>query len=158
MERNTISAAGTTGRLAFVGFALALTAVLLFGCSARYGRLQGDMDITRMFRNGEMLSDYQYYTAGFQRIPYGIIGIKSAYSLRSSYWQPIDLTPTVLNQVIYRMQTVYSIEPRGAWIVDPEGRRVGIWYSSQNWTKVKVDKDNQVMVVPPKPPDFSGLR
>lgn len=70
----------------------------------------------------------------------------------------IDLTPTVLNQVIYRMQTVYSIEPRGAWIVDPEGRRVGIWYSSQNWTKVKVDKDNQVMVVPPKPPDFSGLR
>ncbi len=158
MERNRLAGVGAVKRLASGGWVLMVTAVLLLGCSVQYGRLQGDADVTRMFQNGEVSTDYRYYVAGFQRVPYGIIGIDNTYSLRTSYWQPVDLTPTVLKQVIYRMHTVYSLEPRGAWIVDPEGRRVGIWYSSQNWTKVKVEEDNQVMVVPPRPPDFSGMR
>ena len=157
MNRRSLLATEIARRSAFAGVVLTVTAILFFGCSVRYGRLQGDAEVTRMFQNGEVSSDYQYYSAGFQRIPYGLIGIKNNYRLRSSYWQPIDLTPTLLKQLIYRMQTVYSVEPRGAWILDAQARRVGVWYSSRNWTRVKAEQDNQVMIVPPKPPDFSGL-
>ena len=158
MDRNPLCVAETIRRILFVGLVLAATGVFLSGCSSRYGRLQRDAEVTRMFHSGEVLPNYQYYTARFQRIPYGIVAIKNTYSLRSSYWKPIDLTPSMLDQITYRMNTVYSLEPRGAWIVDPDGRRVGIWYSSRNWTKVKVEEDNEVMIVPPKPPDLSGMR
>ena len=87
-----------------------------------------------------------------------LVCIQDPYNLRSSYWQPVELTPTLLNQMVYRMETVYSLEPRGAWILDSRGRRLGLWYSYQRWTKVKVDENNEVMVVPPKAPDFGQLR
>jgi hypothetical protein len=40
--------------------------------------------------------------------------------------------------------------------LDPEGNRVGIWYSSRDQTTVKIEKDDYVVVVIPKPPDLSG--
>jgi len=62
-----------------------------------------------------------------------------------------------LNQLIYRMEHVYSLEPRGAWILDQDGNRVGIWYSSRYQTTVKIEKDNYVVVVTPEPPDLRGI-
>jgi hypothetical protein len=55
------------------------------------------------------------------------------------------------------MSHVYSIEPRGAWILDQDGNRVGIWYSSRYQTTVKIEKDNYVVVVTPEPPDLRGI-
>jgi hypothetical protein len=55
------------------------------------------------------------------------------------------------------MANVYSLDPRGAWILDAEGNRVGIWYSSQNQTKIKIEKDRQLVVLTPEPPDLRGI-
>jgi len=159
MFKIEFSAAGTTGRFLFVSLALAVMVSVLSGCgSSSYGRLQSSHEATEVFKNSEVLSDHQYYYSGFQRIPYGIIGIDNKYRLRSSQWKPMDLNPTLLNQLTYRMEHVYSLNPRGAWILDQDGNRVGIWYSSRYWTKVRLEKDNQIVVVTPKPPDLSGIR
>jgi len=53
---------------------------------------------------------------------------------------------------------VYSLNPRGAWILDHEGNRLGIWYSSQYQTLVKQEKDGRIVVVTPEPPDLRGVR
>jgi len=148
----------TMGRFLFVWSSLVLTAVVLSGCGiSSYGRLQSSPEADQIFKNNQLLPDYTYYYSGFQRVPYAIIGIDNHYTLRSSVWKPFELNPTVLKQLSYRMLNVYSLDPRGAWILDAEGNRVGIWYSSRNQTKIKIEKDRQVVVVAPEPPDLRGI-
>ena len=157
MFKNNLIVAGAKRWFLFLGIVLALMMAVLSGCSSsNHGRLQSSHEVTQAFKNNQILSDHQYYSSGFQRIPYGIIGIDNRYRLRSNRWKPIDLNPALLNQLAYRMEHVYSIEPRGAWILDPDGNRVGIWYSSRYHTKVKIEKDDYVVVVTPEPPDLRG--
>jgi hypothetical protein len=149
---------GAKTRLGFSGLILAVMALIFAGCSAPIsGRLQGSAEITEMFKSSRILPDHQYYISGFQRIPYAIIAIDTKYQLQSSRWLSIDLNPTSLNQIIYRMEHVYSLNPRGAWILDHEGNRMGIWYSSQYQTLVKREKDNRLVVVSPDPPELRGI-
>ena len=142
----------------FYGLFLALMALTFAGCSTPIsGRLQSNPAVTEMFQTGRILPDHQYFVSGFQRIPYGIIAVDNQYQLRSSRWKPIDMDPTSMNQMLYRMEQVYSLKPRGAWILDHEGNRLGVWYSSQYQTTVKRQKDNQIVVVNPEPPDLRGI-
>ncbi len=146
------------GRQLGITIFAALMMTVLFGCgSSNLGRLQSSHEVTQVFQNNQVLTDHQYFYSGFQRIPYGIIGIGSRYRLRSSRWKPIELNPNLLNQLAYRMEHVYSLKPRGAWILDQEGNRIGVWYSSRYQTKVVIEKDNYVVVVTPEPPDLRGI-
>ena len=129
---------------------------LLTACSpAIYGSLKGSPEVTRLFENHQILPDYQYYVYGFQRVPYAIVGIHRDYTLNSKIWERVTLTPTLLNQLMYRMDVVYHEPPKGAWIVTAEGARVGIWYSSVYAATVETRPDNKLMIVPPKSPDLS---
>jgi hypothetical protein len=132
--------------------------VVVVGCgSATYGRLESSPEITKVFKDGKILSSYQYYTSGFQRIPYAIIAVDSNFQLRSGGWQALDMDAAALNQIVFRMDTVYSLTPRGAWIVDHEGNRLGVWYSSQYYTTVERRPNNQILVVSPEAPDLRGV-
>jgi hypothetical protein len=145
-------------RFVFNGLILALAALIFAGCSAPIaGRLQGSPEVTEVFKSSQIVANHQYYVSGFQRIPYAVIAVDNNYQLRSSRWKPINMDSTSLNQLIYRMEHVYSLNPRGAWILDHEGNRLGIWYSSQYQTKVKREKDNWIVVVNPDPPDLRGI-
>lgn len=151
---------GISGHFLLLAACMAIFATALSGCTSTYGQLQSSYEVTDAFENNQVLNGYQYYYSGFQRIPYGIIGIDLNYRLyraRSGYWKPINMTPDVLNQWIYGMQHVYSLPPRGAWIVDQNGNRIGFWYSSQYWTTIKMHENNEVDVVIPTPPDLSGI-
>ena len=140
------------------GLSLLLTTVFFAGCgSVTYGRLENSPEITQVFKDSQILSDYRYYISGFQRVPYAIIGIDSKYHLRPGLWQPLDMDPSTLTQIVFRMDIVYSLTPRGAWIVDHEGNRLGVWYSSQYQTTVAREKNNQIMVASPEPPDLRGV-
>lgn len=142
----------------FYGLFLALMALAFAGCSTPVsGRLQSNPAVTEMFQAGRILPDHQYFVSGFQRIPYGIIAVDNQYQLRSNRWKPIDMDSTSMSQLLYRMEHVYSLKPRGAWILDHEGNRLGAWYSSQYQTTVKRQKDNQIVVVNPEPPDLRGI-
>jgi len=137
---------------------LAAMAVILAGCAAPFaGRLQSSPEATQIFKRSQILPDHQYYVSGFQRVPYAIIAVDNNYQLQDAHWQPIDMDSAALNQVIYRMQHVYSLKPRGAWILDQEGKRLGVWYSSQYHTLIKREKDNRIVVVSPEPPGLRGI-
>jgi hypothetical protein len=132
--------------------------MVVVGCgTATYGRLENSPEITQVFKDGKILSSYQYYTSGFQRIPYAIIAVDSEFQLRSGGWQALDMDTATLNQIVFRMDHVYSLAPRGAWILDHEGNRLGVWYSSQYYTTVERRPKNQILVVSPEPPDLRGV-
>ncbi len=138
---------------------LIIPVVLAFaGCATTpSGRLENSPDVTRAFQNSEILPNHQYYISGFQTLPYAIIAIDQQYQLRPSRWTPIDMNSNVMNVLIYRMDQVYSLNPRGAWILDSEGNRLGAWYSSQYQTTVRRQKDNGIVIVSPEPPDLRGI-
>jgi len=140
------------------GAGLVIILLTLTACSTtNYGSLKGSSEVTQLFEKNQILPDHDYYFYGFQRIPYAIIGVHRDYKLYSKVWQYIKLTPTSLNQLLYRMDVVYRTPPRGAWILDADGKRIGIWYSSEYSTAVKTRPDNQILIVPPKPPDLTGM-
>jgi len=148
----------TKTRFLFCSLSLATIALAFAGCTTPIsGRLENSPQVTELFKKNQLLPDHQYYISGFQRIPYAIIAVDNKYQLRAGHWQPIDMNSTSLNQLIYRMEHVYSLNPRGAWILDQEGSRLGVWYSSQYQTKVKREKDNRIVVVNPDPPDLRGI-
>lgn len=158
MDKSNINFNGVTDWFLVSSILIILMLPALSGCaSPTYGRLQSSPEVSQVFQNNQILSDHLYYYSGFQRIPYGIIGIDNKYRLRSSRWKPMDLDPTVLNQLTYRMRHVYSLEPRGAWILDPADKRLGVWFSSRYQTTVIIEKDNNIVVVTPEPPDLRGI-
>jgi hypothetical protein len=158
MSKRHLRRFGTIGRYLYLCISLALGATFLDGCGpSSYGSLQYSPEANQMFENNQLIPNYTYYYSGFQRVPYGIIGIDNNYTLRSSIWKPFELDPEVLKQLSYRMDQVYTLNPRASWILDQEGNRVGIWYSSQSATKIRIEENRQIVVLAPEPPDLRGI-
>lgn len=130
---------------------------LLCSCAnSNYGKLEASQEITKIFDNYQILPDHYYYYSGMQGVPDAIVGIHSSYSFKSKTWQQVDLSSFLLRKWIDRMTYVQMITPRGAWILSPDGNRIGVWYSAQRQTTVRVEQGNRVVIVPPPFPGLKG--
>lgn len=131
---------------------------LLCSCTApNYGKLQSSFNITELFEKAQVLPDHVYYYSGLQGVPDAIVGIHPNYTLRAKTWQQIDFSNTILKKWIYRMNYVQLVTPQGAWILGPEGDRLGVWFSATRQTAVRLDSENRLMVAPPLPPELRGV-
>ena len=130
---------------------------LLAGCAANqqargnYGRLKPSSEVNQIFQKYQVLPQYRYYISGSETKPQAIIGIDRNYTLDTRLWQAVpDLTSEQLKEWVDQM---LSFGPQlytfGAYILDPNGQKVGIWYSPYNYTTVAVQADNRIEVVPP---------
>ncbi len=140
-----------------VGFGLTLlvSLILLSGCAANYGGLRISGEVTRLFETYQVQTDYQYYYSGPESRPHAIMGIHRSYTLNSKLWKAVDISEAQLKSwVRSRMYGRLGISPRGYYIVDPDGKRIGIWYSMWGTTTVKIEGPGQIMVATPD--IFSG--
>jgi hypothetical protein len=138
-------------------FGIGLLITLSSCATSNYGQLQASPEITKMFDDNRILSDHFYYYSGLQGVPDAIIGIHSSYSLKSKIWQQVDLSSQMLKKWVYRMTYVHIVTPRGAWILGPEGNRIGVWYSARHQATVRVEQGNRVVIAPPLPPELRGV-
>jgi hypothetical protein len=123
--------------------------------SFRYGQLERSREVTRAFEAAQVSSEYNYYYTGIGNIPFAIIGIDKSHQLRPGMWQPIELTPQILRGWIRQMDIIYDgFPPYGSHILDDNGKQIGVWYSSKQWTTVIIEDDSQVAVLAPEPPGF----
>ena len=132
---------------------------LLCSCAtgSRYGQLQSSHDTTQLFEKAQVLSDHTYFYSGLQGVPDAIIGIHPNYTLRAKLWQQIDFSHLTLKKWIFRMSYAQLVKPQGAWILGPDGDRLGIWFSAQRQTSVHLDRENRLVVAPPQPPELRGI-
>lgn len=121
------------------------------GCSGSYGRLKPSLEIEKMFEEHKVLDDHRYYYSGSDVKPNAIIGIDNSYTLNSTLWKPVDLTSEQLKKWIDFMTHYrgYSLTNYGSLILDPTGKRLGVWYSPWNWTTVKMESDKSIVVHTP---------
>ena len=124
--------------------------------SFKYGKLKRDRDTNRAFQKYKVLPDHIYYTSGLSNIPYAIIGIHKKYKLRPGMWRKVQLTTPMLKNWVSKMDNIYGYPPYGSVILDNNGIKMGIWYSSKQWTTVIIEDNNEIAILAPEPPGFSG--
>ena len=130
--------------------ALLATFVLAFlaGCSANYGRLEINSAVEQSFRNYDMLDQYQYYYSGRENKPSAIIGIDPTFQFSSEFWTAIERPQ--FKTMVGRMKPADYGFLYGAYMMAPDGRKAGVWYSWVNNYTAKFEGD-RIIVFSPEP-------
>lgn len=88
-------------------------------------------------------------------MPYAIIGLAPEYKLITRWWDPVAPNTKEFKtdvDFIWRPDLWYRIDPaQGAWIVDPGGHKIGLWYSMYPSTLITVKGAHQVDIFSPFP-------
>lgn len=124
--------------------------------SFKYGKLKRDREVNRTFKTYKVLPGHKYYTSGTANIPYAIIGINNSFKLRPGNWREVQLTKPLLRGWVSRMDNIYGYPPYGSLILDDNGKQIGIWFSSKQWTTVIIEENSEIAVLAPEPPGFAG--
>ena len=151
MQRKVMDMDRCKGRMIVVVTIAAI--IMISGCagSGSRGTMKRDQALNQQFLSYQVLPDYTYYFSGGYDKPEAILGIHKDYQLVPGLWQSTQISSAQLEKWIK------TISPedykRGgyfaAYILDPDGKRAGIWYSIQDSTTVKFPGDNRIEVYTP---------
>jgi len=130
---------------------------LLAGCASNpearqnLGTLRLSSEVSQIFETYQVLPNHRYYYSGSSTKPKAIIGIDQNYSLDTRLWkEAADLNSEQLKRWVDQILGFRPpVRTFGSSILSASGQKVGIWYSPFDYTTVKVEADNQVMVFPP---------
>ena len=148
--------------------AIVLVALSLFslaGCHihhANYGNYRLSREVDENFACGRFPAEYAYYYAHTHSDPKALIGIGPEYTLGNRLWTRV--APAELKRLMdnMRVRSGYSPFIYGSYIVSPEGKIIGIYYSQYDGGPVVMGPDNQVVVNLPNTermrPRFPSLR
>ena len=114
------------------------TAVTLIGCLENYGRLQSSPEVATEFKKYTVSDDYTYYYFGWAGAPDAVIGIRKGIRIESDLWKPVDFTKVSMQHLVDRVGNSDAVDRNGAYIVDPKGERIGIWFSGTPVSSVTV--------------------
>jgi len=121
-----------------------------------YGTFDRDRDLENMFRNYEVMEDYNYYTSGGYDKPNAILLIHKDYELVNpgNLWVTIPYVD--YNQMRKWVGSISTEEDSNrsynyfaAYILDQNGKRVGAWYSYETFAPIKFRADNKIFVYTP---------
>ncbi len=130
---------------------------LLAGCFGAYGDLRSDPSVTLQFKEVRVPDGYRYFYNGRKFMPYAVVGIDPDIRFNSRMWSPVDPKGEDFKRMLDFMYDQYrGTDPMGAEILDPQGKRVGIWYSTYRHTAVKIEKDGSLSVLSPYVPKRRG--
>ena len=122
--------------------------------AATYGSFRRSREVDKLFETYQVLPDFIYYYSGPDAQPTAILGIRTDYSLRSRLWKEVVLTQPQLRAWVDRMNDHIDFAPTpcGFFILDKTGKAVGLFYSTKG-TRIKMEKDNEIVVhVPDEAP------
>ena len=128
---------------------IALLALFL-GCTGKYGSLKRDAEVKQAFESNQVSREYKYYYYGDSE-PYVIFGIEPKYVMDSRMWRDMAPDTEEFREAIRFMWEDYGYYRFGADILDPNGQKVGIYYSAIRETAFKFGGENQIVVMPHTP-------
>jgi hypothetical protein len=114
-------------------FALLMAAVFVAGCAmGNIMQMPLSNEVDRAFQSFESNPEYRYYFYGLENNPYAIVGIERNYRINDPDWREVDPRSDRYKKVIdlIRYFPWYNNTTHGGYVVNGEGRRIGVWYSS----------------------------
>ncbi|MBT8366673.1 MAG: hypothetical protein KJP23_18435, partial [Deltaproteobacteria bacterium] len=154
MDPKGISSKIMMKRAYFMTGLCCLMAFIFSGCFENYGRLHWDPQVTATFENHDIQPGFNYYYYGVGNQTYAVAGISTELSLKSTIWREIPQDTGEFKILISRAWENYAYkpyDPQGAHILNPEGNRVGLWYSSLRFVAIKFDENNRIQLMPETP-------
>lgn len=136
-------------RLAYICSGL-MAVTLLAGCFANFGRIHYNDDVTRAFETDQIDERYNFYQYTTGMRVFAIIGLDPKLELQSRIWRALDVDTEDFKVATSRMwynDFRNPRSPRGAYIMDPDGEIVGVYFSSVQFASIKFKPENQVMVM-----------
>ena len=133
---------------------LVMTATLLTmtGCvtGQNLGRYQNSNDVRQIFESYQVLPDHTYYITGSNVDPAAILAIDNRYTLTSAdLWNKVPADQSQLRFWVDTMSRKIADMPRGYYIINPSGDRMGVFYSSKGRGLVEMEGENKVSVYLP---------
>jgi hypothetical protein len=130
-----------------------VASTMLSGCFENYGRLKHNDEVTRAFQTYQVEPDYKYYYYGRTNMPYAIVGINRDYHLQSRVWREVDHDTEQFKKMIFWVwDDIYvPFYLSGAYITDPSGEKIGIWYSGIWYAAVRFEENNRIVIMPDTP-------
>jgi hypothetical protein len=131
--------------------ALLLCLVLLTaaGCaSAHRGGLRHSREVGRAFETLHVFPDHRYWFYHLENSPYAVVGLATPYRLEATLWTEVDPDSQTFEKVVglVRSFPVPGSFTTGAFILDPLGRTIGVWFSSMN-AGIRVDPDTRIVSI-----------
>jgi hypothetical protein len=111
-----------------------------------------DMAINDALESYQPLPGYTYYYSGPEDFPLAILGIRPEYHLKIGFWKPVALTKTQLQrwmEIIDNPHRSLKTRYHGKVIRTMAGEEIGIWYSPQEWSTVRLGADREVTIHTP---------
>ena len=122
-----------------------------------YGTQIRDRDLDNRFRDYEVLQDYNYYTSGGYDRPNAILLIHKDYELDNpgNLWVPIPYVD--YNQKKKWVSVISSEQDANrsgnyyaTYLLDQNGKKVGVWYSIEVFATVKFVDEGKILVYTPE--------
>lgn len=99
---------------------------------ASIGGFQISKAVTQNFDMDHFNSDYHYYALMDAGNPYAIVGLEKGYRISGPYWKTVNPYSARFASLV-NIDGGYPIEGSstyGAYILNSQNRKIGIWYSS----------------------------
>lgn len=119
---------------------------LVYGCAGNYGHIRRDPSVSEAFVTNQLPTDYRYYYNGVITYPYAIVGIDPQYFVDGKTWRNVDPASEEFKDMTKRVWQDYEHDLYGAHILDPDGKGVGIWFSSVRFVSIRFAADNRVVI------------
>jgi hypothetical protein len=128
--------------------------IFLTACAAKYGKLQYDNEVDLAFQNFDMIDTYDYYFSGRPNKPSAIIGIDTKFEFSSRFWTVIEADQ--FETMVGRLSPPEYGFLNGAYMLAPDGRKAGVWYSWVRISSFKFDGDRIIVNSPEPFADLNG--
>jgi len=148
----TIISGSRFSRFCFI-LVMLIVSTMISGCFENYGRLKHNDEVTRAFQTYQMEPEYKYYYYGRTNMPYAIVGIDRTYHMQSRVWREVDHDTEQFKKMIFWVwdDIFLPFSLSGAYITDPGGKKVGIWYSGIWYAAIRFEEGNRIVVMPDTP-------
>jgi hypothetical protein len=138
-----------------------ITLFLFMGCvttGGNSGKLKYDRELDDAFERYQVLPDHNYYITGGYSAPAAILAIHKDYQLENAanLWVGVpNVSSTQIEGWVENISPEENLRERNqywaSYVLDPEGKRVGAWYSYQKITTVEFLEENGIKVYTPNP-------
>ena len=109
------------------------SAIIMAGCAmGNIWSLPISNEVDRAFETLDVNPEYRFYYYGLENSPYAIVGIEKQYHINDPDWREVGPRSETFKKVVGLVRSFPwgELVTYGRYIVDSEGRRIGVWYSS----------------------------
>lgn len=117
------------------------------------GSLERSPDVTTAFEAFQVPPDYRYYFLNQENNPFGVVGLRSGYTMEGPDWRSVEPSSPVFRKVVGLVNgfPAQGSRSEGFIILDHQKNPIGIWYSSLG-AGISIDPNTKrVMITTPRP-------